>query len=350
MTFEWVKFLRQHHIPYVEEGPSIVRGNVAIHCPFCGGADPSQHMGLLVDGPKRGRWGCWRNSAHRGNKPHNLIMALLGCSYSQAATLVGDKGPTDMGDDKDVSAHLKQLFAEPEEGSSVIEPLDWPANIRRLDRPSAYADQFIRYLTAKRGYTKDEAWVLARVYSLRYAVRGPFAYRLIIPVRMKEGLVGWTGRTILTEEKLRYMSLTDKAQKAKELGLVAAPMNIKSTLWNYRNLLKNTQLEFPHEVLVVVEGPLDALRVDYFGRPYGVRATCLFSKSLSVAQEALLGTLADRFTHKLILVDADAQTDAFPLWTRLERYGFQYHLLAEGDPAEMSADQIKGLRRVAARV
>ena len=99
---------------------------------------------------------------------------------------------------------------------------------------------------------------------------------------------------------------------------------------------------------MVVEGPLDALRVDYFGREYGMRATCLFSKSLSAAQVDWLGTLTDRFRHKVVLVDKDAQTDAFGLYTQLERFGFQYQLLEDaGDPAEMTPQQIKRLARLA---
>lgn len=316
----------------------MVRGNVAIRCPWCGSADPSHHMGIAVEGDRRGNWGCWRNSAHRGKSPVKLIQALIGCSFNEAKRIAGVKAASEFGSDSDVLGDLQTMLGDGPE-QKEIEPIKWPKEFKRLETPNAYTKQFIHYLVTKRGYETDEAWDLCRVYSLRYAVHGAFAYRLIIPLRMPQGLVGWTGRTISDDENLRYKSLSEKPETAERERMPCAPMNIKDCVWNYRNLLKDTF----SEMLVVVEGPLDALRVDYFGRPFGIRSTCLFSKSVTAAQEDLLASLARMFKKKVLLLDDDASTDAFGIYTQLERHGFTYRTLADGDPAELSPRQVKAL-------
>jgi len=346
MAFDWVPFLRQHHIEYVEEGPSVVRGNIAIHCPLCGASDGSHHMGLLVEGPGRGAWGCWRNGSHRGKSPQKLIQALIGCSYSEASRIAGVKAAVELGDDASLGDEMKKLLGGVDSVDTTIEPIAFPKEFREVHY-SGYGRKFIDYLVMKRDYPHDDALNLCARYDLRFVTHGPFAYRLVLPVDMPDvGLVGWTGRSIIKDEKLRYKSLSDKPETAEREGLPCAPVNIKDCVWNWSKLAKNRK----HETLVVVEGPLDALRVDYYGRQFGIRSTCLFSKSLSQAQEEILGDLSKRFVHKVVLVDADAQTDAFGLFTRLERFGFSYKLLEDGDPAEMSEGQIKRLRTGATKV
>lgn len=341
MTFNWVAFVRQYHIDFVESGPSVVRGHIAVRCPFCGSGDQSHHMGLCVEGDKRGFWGCWRNSSHRGKSPVKLIQALTGVSYAEACRIAGKPAAPELGSDATMGAEMAALLGDKKEDEQKPS-LTFPKQFRPVENVG-YGRMFIKYLRDERDYTTPEAEHLCKRYDLRFCTTGPFAYRLVMPVNMPDmGLVGWTGRSIDKDEKLRYKSLSEKAETAEREGLPQAPVNIKDCLFNCEKLARVRA-----DVLVAVEGPMDALRLDYFGRDVGVRSTCLFSKSLSQSQEEFLGVLADRYTHKLVLVDADAQTDAFGLYTKLERFGFKYRLLSTGDPAEMTAKQIRRLNPLA---
>jgi hypothetical protein len=85
--FDWQTFLREHRIAFITQGANVKRGELNIKCPFCGSADPSQHMGLNLD---TGWYSCWRNRAqHSGKSPVRLIMALLRVPYHRARELAG---------------------------------------------------------------------------------------------------------------------------------------------------------------------------------------------------------------------------------------------------------------------
>ena len=77
-------------------------------------------------------------------------------------------------------------------------------------------------------------------------------------------------------------------------------MNIKHCLFDYDNVLCGG------ETLVVCEGPFDAIRVNWFGERWGIRATCLFGKSISPEQEALLFGLSSLYRDKIAFFDFDA--------------------------------------------
>src|ERR1039458_2617615 len=85
MTFDWPKFFERNQVKFVTTGPNVAREHVAVHCPFCGSSDPSQHMSVSLEGKG---WRCWRNPAHRGKHPAYLIQALLNCTLDHAYSLV----------------------------------------------------------------------------------------------------------------------------------------------------------------------------------------------------------------------------------------------------------------------
>src|SRR6185503_11264139 len=39
---DWEHTLSQHGVPYATRGPNVARGAIAVKCPFCGPADPSE--------------------------------------------------------------------------------------------------------------------------------------------------------------------------------------------------------------------------------------------------------------------------------------------------------------------
>src|SRR5215813_8644425 len=86
LSFDWVSFLSQRHIPYSTSGAHVGRGNVLIHCPWCASETPNDYMHVSTDGKG---WYCWRRPQHAGKAPARLVAALLGVSLEQALSITG---------------------------------------------------------------------------------------------------------------------------------------------------------------------------------------------------------------------------------------------------------------------
>jgi len=276
-------------------------------------------------------WHCWRNAAHRGRKATRLIQALLHCSFERAAELAGE-GTASMPTDDDFAMQMRvALGAAP---ASRLRParLELPSEFKSLDTDSRFADPFWDYLR-QRGYTVKQINWMARAYDLRYALRGPYRYRVIIPVYDPWGrLVSWTGRTILRDEELRYKTLPVESRFEDETVALAAP---GSTLLGMQVL---TAVEKPR-VLVICEGPFDALRVSALGHDLGVYGTCLFGLNVSDDQAAALMRL-EHFPRVVMCLDADAQMRALRLADRFLPVRVRLVTLPDGvkDPGDLQAD------------
>lgn len=329
MRFDWPAFLKQRGIPYVTSGPNTARGNISIRCPFCGDSDHSQHLGISLEG--RG-WSCWRNRIeHRGIRPHRLIQALIGCSYPEAAQIVGDVDSSLPAiNDNSFGDHINALIrGAPQAKPKPVKPLIMAPEIRPLIKSPLGHQQFRKYLHARK-YSSEQIAELFVRYDLHGAFRGAFRYRMVFPVSHPEGLVCWTGRSILAQEGLRYKALSADERKAKLDNVPVARLAIHSCLWQAEKLY-----EEGGDMLVIVEGPFDAMRVDFLGREFGIRATCVFGKHVSVDQIALLVDIAPKFKHHVLLLDPDAFFESQGLVTMIEPLGFRTCALPHGlkDPA-----------------
>lgn len=294
-AFDWRSFFDEHRIKYVERGANVSRGEINIRCPFCGSADPSHHMGLNLE---TGWWSCWRNrSQHSGKSPLRLIMKLLGVPYGQARELAG------LGDD----------YVDPEGFDAMAARImgriktDGPVPVaeRRfltLHEFEPITDRIRtrrhwNYLYSSRGFNETRNGIedvdrLCRQYSLRAGTQsnGPFADRIILPYFFEQELVTWTGRA-LGHSTRRYRDLE------VDLSLMAP----KETLYNHDCINDGGK------VLVVQEGPFDALKVDFYGRSLGMRSVALSTNSISEEQAFLLKHAEQSFD--LILVAMDAKGD-----------------------------------------
>lgn len=334
--FDWLRFLQSHNIDYVTSGSSVVRGNVAVHCPLCGRDDPSHHMGISLHGKG---WGCWRSKAHRGISPVRLICALIQCTTIEAQKMVeGGVTPT-AGIDR-VSAVVNQIRHRIPRASSENSWLAFPSNIKPLTG-EGMGKHFVNYLVNRRGYTPEEVDDLAEVYGLRYAFDGPFGYRIVFPVHGIRKLMTWTGRAINDGASIRYLTLSSDKERAERAGLPQAMCSIKELLWNLPVLLRQDY----HKCLIC-EGPLDALRVDYYGRHFGLRATCTFGKIVSVEQiEWLRNLYAERRDVEFaFLFDRDADLDAQTvIFSQLRGFGRASLPRGVKDPALLEKSQIMDL-------
>lgn len=222
--------------------------------------------------------------------------------------------------------------------------LSFPKEIKFL---SQFPFEYQTYLTKKRGYHLSDALNLMDYYDLRFALTGPFRYRIVFPVRNSHGdLITWTGRTV-GNGPIRYKALSDDPEKAKAEGLPQALGNIKDCLWNCQDLCNDY-----YQALIITEGPFDAMRVDYYGwlNSYGhvvhkIRSTCLFGKTLSESQIYGLSSIRHRFKNLYVMLDSNVYTDMTKIAGQLAHLDCKILRLPNGasEPEKLSPQQIKEL-------
>lgn len=312
--FSWADFLNERGIEYKPTGS----GWLELHCPFCGDDDRGRHMGVNGD-PDSPGWNCWRDADHRGRNPTKLVAALVGCSERMAQEIV-----------------KLQVLPEPVEQPSVEKPeamipLAMPMEFRPV-ADTLYGQRFLNYLMS-RGFTAAECPQVIHRYDLRYCVIGDFAGRLIIPIYKDGQLASWTGRAVDPAVDLRYKTLSDKPGKSP-----------RATFGVKRMVYRQNELYAGGDTLVICEGPLDAIKVDFYLHEYGIAATCLFGKDPTPEQLTVLTTLAGHFVQTAILLDADAYATAQKLVGELQPWAnVRVANLPPGvkDPGELTREQAK---------
>lgn len=323
-SIDWRQLLVDNNIPFVEKGKNVAKGNYNIACPFCGSSDPSHHMGINI---QTGAWGCWRNSEHRGNKPHRLISAMLGCSFDAADDFVRQYTKLDFSlDSNDLTGSLELIFKnkgkEKETVSSGV--LSLPEEFLMLGNGLMSSFSFRNYLQ-NRGFS--DVYKLADRYNLRYAIQGEYRDRIIVPLYSKGKLMCWTGRTIKNMD-LRYKTLN------KEHGAIKT---LKNFVFEPRDIYKGGK------ALFITEGPFDAIKVDYYGQELGVRATCLFGLSYTDEQIWALRDLIPFYKKAYIMMDSGAETVGMRLLSELSDLSnialFDVSSYAD-DPGNLTKEQV----------
>jgi len=298
-AFDWLPFLERLGIEYVTRGPNVARGNINICCPFCGD-DPSHHLGIALTRPF---WGCFRDSGHRGLSPVRLIRELARCSWPEAYQ-IAQEGVEAVVEELDV---LAQKLAGDDQRviEAPLAEVRWPRELQRLDGPVHLTSRFLDYLVG-RGFragagnapTHGDAMRAATRYELRGAIEGDFAWRLCFPITLRGRLVGWTGRAIAPAQ-IRYKT---HPPGSSTLGRV---------LFNFDGALARPGTR--RRVLFLCEGPLDVLKVDFYGLEHGVAAVGLLGLTFSEGKAELLGELAESYERVAILLDSDAQAKALDI-------------------------------------
>lgn len=324
--FDWERLLKEQRIPYVESGANVKRGEYAIQCPFCGSADPSKHMGIS---PETGWWSCWRNRAqHSGKSPLRLIMRLLMVPYAKAREIAGlDASYIDPEGFDALAARVMGRNLEvinPSSDRRFLRMDDGFIPIERTGRSRRVYD----YLWDRGFDNHKEIRMLCSEYGLM-AGTGYWSDRVILPYIQDGELVTWTGRAIAAST-VRY----------RDLRLDESLLAPKETLFNHDCMLEGGK------ALIIQEGPFDVLKVDFYGKQFGVRSVGLSTNSIKEQQAFLLQSAVGKFDKIIIMLDTKSQLGIVDSMRMKQELHFIDNLFIQsvpfnaGDGGNLTADQV----------
>lgn len=314
-----INFLNDNNIYFTDTGNNVKQGNVNIKCCFCSN-DPSEHLGISLKSPHV--WGCWRNADHRGKDIVDLIIKLIGCSYSEAKAIVEqDKS---LLEESSMLSKINSIFNKEEviEKIKGVESLEFPNSFKKISSFGVYK-KFYDYMVS-RNFKHFEIIELVDHYNLQGCLIGDYAYRVIIPIYYKKKLVSWTGRIIGGNESLRYLDLSPNK------SVIA----LKSTLLDFDNFHDKGG-----DKLFVTEGAFDCINLFRFG----LNVTCTFTVNLSISQKYLLSQLSKKFNEIIILPDRNFEIQAWQLKKDLAYLkNISVQVLPQGvdDPGELNKYEI----------
>jgi len=333
--FNFVAFCKEFDIPFVTSGENVkrikgtTRKEINVKCPFCaddGDPDPSYHLGI---DPVNHRFSCWRNKEkHSGKRLTRVLAKLAGISWQEAKRRLGDNSAWY---DEDLITRFFDdpigFFEQDQEIYRKPSPVKLPSQFRNFSKYPTSQQPFKAYLS-RRGFHDVDA--LIKEYNLHYSISGTYQDRLIVPVTNENGeIVNWTGRSI-KEDDIRYLS------GSEDDGI---PWSIKDSLLNEHSLLEGTW-----DTLYLLEGPFDSLKVDFYVKEYGHRATCLFGLTMSDSQLNKLANLKSHFNKIITVLDANEIASTLNVYSNsnsvVSNLGFKFLNDSYSDPGAMNQDEI----------
>lgn len=334
MSFDWERFLQSNNIEFAEHGHGSTRGNLAIHCPFCGADDEGLHMSIATNGAG---WRCWRRpQEHYGRSPVALVAQLLGCSIEQARGALGYSTTLPA----NFLQSVKSILA-PAEYQETRDKLEMPAEFTPIRYTKPTARPFINYML-NRGFDRHAIERATDHYDIYYCTSGPFRYRIIFAVYYRNELVTWTGRSIMRDAALRYRALSADPAKAALCGLPRARGPANSFLLWFDDLMEEDA-----DTIVLCEGPFDALKVRVLGEAYGITATCIFTTTPTIDQVEHLHELLPRFKRRVLLLDPGTLPMALRTKSTLASFALEWKQVPKGveDPGALTRHSFEFLLR-----
>lgn len=162
-------------------------------------------------------------------------------------------------------------------------------------------------------------------------ITGNWKYRIIIPLILNDKIVSWTGRSILSKQKINEL----KIPRYKNLSIEQSVIDPKSILYNLDNCKDRTG--------VLTEGAFDVMRL-------GDGFFCSFGTELTQSQIAII---KDRFDKVFIMFDnePEAQTKARKFGLQIASMGVDvevvnaYEDFNKNDGGELTEQEVQIIRK-----
>jgi hypothetical protein len=259
MSVDWRGLFSELDVTWRDRGANCSRGRINIRCPWCGEDDPSFHLTIDEEG---GGYYCFRQpQTHRGRSLPWLLRGLHVASARVDALL----------------AHYARDHKQNETHTQKTPQREHPYNWDRFDSAAQYPTA-VEYLRG-RGY-RDPAG-LCRDFDLRFTKTGRMSWRVLLPLTAGNDVTGVTGRTI-TNDSVRYF--TDDPYD----GSLYLPHGVVVT-----------------RVLMVFEGPLDALTIARIVRPDEVVPAALLGLAVPPSRLLTLTGIARHAEQMIYVQDGD---------------------------------------------
>lgn len=160
---------------------------------------------------------------------------------------------------------------------------------------------------------------------------GAWKYRIIIPLILDGKIVSWTGRSILSKQKINEL----KIPRYKNLSIEQSVIDPKSILYNLDNCMSQTA--------VLTEGAFDVMRL-------GDGFFCSFGTELTQAQ---IIEIKNRFSKVFIMFDneVEAQTKARKFGLQIASMGVDVEIVDaygdfnKNDGGELTESEVQIIRK-----
>lgn len=296
MNFE--KLLKDYNVPNFSDKSGEW---INIDCPYCDEEKGHYNLGLNCAG---NYYHCWK-SIH--SYPLTKVLSdVLSISQSEVREILKDY-----------------------KGGATIVKKEKLSKVKYLELPTN------TFTKAERKYLKsrdfDPKYLYKKYHVVGGGIDGDWKFRIIIPVYYQGQLLSWTGRSILSKEKLKQLDVP----RYKNLSIEKSVKNIKELFFNIDNCKSDT--------VVLTEGAFDVLRFDG-------NAICSMGTELTESQ---INLLASRFRKIFILFDnePEAQEKARKFGLQLSSIGIDvevvnaYDDFGKNDMGECSQEEIESIKK-----
>lgn len=300
IMFDAQRFLEDEFIEYHTSGKNVQKGWIGIKCPFC--LDTSNHCGI---NPEWETFKCW--ICKESGYVVKLVRQIRACSWEEAKTLTA-RYTSD--NDVRMPLYLNGDNNSPKTVTCTFLPTE---TLKHFPEPH-------REYLISRNFDPDK---LIRKYELK--ATGPFGdyrMRIIIPILVKSKLVSFTARDITDNAEIRY----------KDCEIDKSVIPVKNCLYNIDRVRTRKVL--------IVEGATDVWRI-------GDGAVATMTTEFTERQVLLLSELGVETVFTMFDAGYEAQKRAKELLAMLppKIRNRENIALSEGDPAELSEEDVKYLRK-----
>jgi len=313
--FDLVSYIESIGVDYKPSGTNIMKNHIGINCMFCGD-DPTYHLNVKVDGTHALCFRCGK----RLFGPYAILKIFEGDITRYRYAEIIQEYPFD--------GEVDERNYDDSDGEIItrrrIFRTVWN-DFKSFTFNSKKERKFLKYLKG-RHIRKDTIKSL----DIRWADNGIYKNRVIIPIRHHDDgeVVNFVARSIFKQVEPKYRNCPNDI-------CVYTAGKVLFGLYESGDLIKNKNM------LVVCEGVFDSIRLIQEGVP----SVAILKKVIADGQMEILSGL-DRGIKVILMLDSEVdETDRDKIAISLSEL---FHTvinakLSEGDPAEMSVDDIKAL-------